>query len=163
MFITLDHATTPNNVNEAVMYKSWNSFYSLMNAWNEGDLNVYDQSMEIADCQIQVGSKLFPEYPIRSHAEAYYQLKKTLGHHDQHNSMSISQAAYRKRKFVLGIDMEKVLEAGYTGTNARAGDLMNIRFDHALTTAAHWAKEMHIVLTSAQMLEVRDSGVQVFD
>ena len=29
--------------------------------------------------QLQIGSKLFPEYPVRGHNEAYYQLKKTLG------------------------------------------------------------------------------------
>ena len=163
VYITLDHATTPNNVNEAVMYKSWNSFYSPMNADNEGELNVYDQNREIADFQVQVGSKLFPEYPIRSHAEAYYQLRKTLGHHDQHNSFDITQAEYRCRKFILGIDMEKVLEAGYTGINTRAGDLMNIRFDHASTNNSTYATSMQIVLTSDQILEVRDSGVQVFD
>ena len=64
---------------------------------------------------------------------------------------------------ILGIDMEKILEAGYTGINTRAGDLMNIRFDHASSVDARWATSMHIVLTSDQILEVRDSGVQVFD
>ncbi len=63
----------------------------------------------------------------------------------------------------MGIDMEKVLEAGYTGINTRAGDLMNIRFDHKTPDADKWAQSMHIVLTSDQILEVRDSGVQVFD
>ncbi len=29
--------------------------------------------------QLQIGSKLFPEYPVRSHSEAYYNLKKCLG------------------------------------------------------------------------------------
>ena len=59
--------------------------------------------------------------------------------------------------------MEKVLEAGYTGINTRAGDLMNIRFDHASTNNSTYATSMQIVLTSDQILEVRDSGVQVFD
>ena len=106
---------------------------------------------------------MFPEYPIRSHAEAYYQLRKTLGKHDQHNSFDITQHEYRCRKFVLGIDMEKVLGAGYTGLNTRAGDLMNIRFDQTSSSNTTWATSMHIVLTSDQILEIRDSGVQVFD
>ena len=126
-------------------------------------LNNWDAEGEIGDFQIQIGSKLFPEYPIRSHAEAYYQLRKTLGKHDQHNSFDITQHEYRCRKMILGIDMEKVLEAGYTGINTRAGDLMNIRFDHASSVDARWATQMHIILTSDQILEVRDSGVQVFD
>ena len=64
---------------------------------------------------------------------------------------------------LLGIDVEKVFEAGYTGINTRAGDLMNIRFDHKSNVPGTWAKSMHIVLTIDQILEVRDSGVQVFD
>ena len=63
----------------------------------------------------------------------------------------------------MGIDMEKVLEAGFTGQNTRAGDLMSIRFDHKSNTPTDWAKTMHIVLTADCILEVRDSGVSVFD
>ena len=125
--------------------------------------NMYDSAGEVADFQIQVGAKNFPEFPIRSHAEAYYQLRKTLGKHEQHNSFDITQHEYRCRKFVMAIDMEKVLEAGYTGLNTRSGDIMNIRFDHADTTATNWATSMHIILTSDNILEVRDSGIQVFD
>ena len=54
----------------------------------------------------------FPEFPIRSHAEAFYQLRKTLGKHEQHNSFDITQHEYRCRKFVLGIDMEKGIRSG---------------------------------------------------
>ncbi len=160
VFLTLNQNTYPAG---NVRYKEWNSFYSPMEYYTGSTLNNWDADGEIADFQIQIGSKLFPEYPIRSHAEAYYQLRKTLGKHDQHNSFDITQHEYRCRKMILGIDMEKVLEAGYTGINTRAGDLMNIRFDHASSTDARWATSMHIVLTSDQILEVRDSGVQVFD
>ena len=159
VFITLDKSYPADNV----LYKPWNSFYSPMENYTADVLNSFNAEGEIADFQVQIGSKLFPEYPIRSHAEAYYQLRKTLGKHDQHNSFNITQHEYRCRKFIMGIDMEKVLEAGYTGINTRAGDLMNVRFDHASAAQATWATQMHIVLTSDQILEVRDSGVQVFD
>ena len=159
VFITLDKSYPADNV----LYKPWNSFYSPMENYTADVLNSFNAEGEIADFQVQIGSKLFPEYPIRSHAEAYYQLRKTLGKHDQHNSFNITQHEYRCRKFIMGIDMEKVLEAGYTGINTRAGDLMNIRFDHKSTVSATYATSMHIVLTSDQILEIRDSGVQVFD
>ena len=75
--------------------KPWNSFYSPMHDYvdNTGSSfdNTYDSDGEIAYFQISVGSKNFPEYPIRSLQEAYYQLRKTLGVHDQHNSIDISQ------------------------------------------------------------------------
>ena len=161
VFITLDQPATGQNY--APKFKEWNSFYSPMEFYTGDPINSWAADGEIADFQVQIGSKLFPEYPIRSHAEAYYQLRKTLGKHDQHNSFDITQHEYRCRKFIMGIDMEKVLEAGYTGINTRAGDLMNIRFDHATPDADKWAQSLHIVLTSDQILEVRDSGVQVFD
>ena len=163
VFITLDRPASIVGQNYAMKYKEWNSFYSPMEYFTGTDINNFFAEGEIADFQVQIGSKLFPEYPIRSHAEAYYQLRKTLGKHDQHNSFDITQHEYRCRKFILGIDMEKVLEAGYTGINTRAGDLMNIRFDHTSSTPERWAQSMHIILTSDQILEVRDSGVQVFD
>ena len=161
VFITLDKPAAGQNY--APKFKEWNSFYSPMEFYTGDPINSWAADGEIADFQVQIGSKLFPEYPIRSHAEAYYQLRKTLGKHDQHNSFDITQHEYRMRKFIMGIDMEKVLEAGYTGINTRAGDLMNIRFDHKSADADRWAQSMHIVLTSDQILEVRDSGVQVFD
>ena len=161
VFITLDKPAAGQNY--APKFKEWNSFYSPMEDYTGAQRNSWAAAGEIADFQVQIGSKLFPEYPIRSHAEAYYQLRKTLGKHDQHNSFDITQHEYRCRKFIMGIDMEKVLEAGYTGINTRAGDLMNIRFDHKSADADRWAQSMHIVLTSDQILEVRDSGVQVFD
>ena len=161
VFITLDKPAAGQNY--APKFKEWNSFYSPMEDYTGAQRNSWAAAGEIADFQVQIGSKLFPEYPIRSHAEAYYQLRKTLGKHDQHNSFDITQHEYRCRKFIMGIDMEKVLEAGYTGINTRAGDLMNIRFDHTSTVSATYATSMHIVLTSDQILEVRDSGVQVFD
>ena len=163
VFITLDN-TLDTNVASHIKYKPWNSFYSPYEYYaGDGEMNIFNADGEIADFQVQIGSKLFPEYPIRSHQEAYYQLRKALGRHDQHNSFNITQHEYKSRKFILGIDMEKVLEAGYIGINTRAGDLMNIRFDHKSNAPSTWAKSMHIVLTSDQILEVRDSGVQVFD
>ena len=116
--------------------------------------------------QLQIGSKLFPEYPIRSHNEAYYQLKKTLGVQSfaVHN-FDITPAEYRDYKFILGTDCEKVLDAGFTGLNTRAGDLMSVSFKYNSpgTNGVRLANRIHIVLHSDQILEVRDSGCQVFD
>ena len=64
---------------------------------------------------------------------------------------------------VLGIDTEKVLDAGWTGLNTRAGDLMRIVFEYRRADAARQADRMHIVLHSDQIVEIRDSGVVVFD
>ncbi len=83
--------------------KEWNSFYC-----PKENKPVFSSQSEIADFQIQLGSKLYPEYPIRSHSEAYYQLKKALGMQSSNlHSFDIDGEEYRARKFVLGISMEK--------------------------------------------------------
>ena len=113
---------------------------------------------------VQIGSKLFPEYPIRSHSEAYYQLKKTLGVQSSHvHSFDINSKQYRDYRMVLGIDTEKVLDAGWTGLNTRAGDLMRIAFKYRKTGTNRLAYRTHIVLHSDQIVEIRDTGVVVFD
>jgi len=118
--------------------------------------------------QLQIGSKLFPEYPIRSHNEAYYQLKKTLGVQASavHN-FDITATEYRDRKFVIGTDCEKVLDAGFTGINTRAGDLLSVKFkwnDRGIAGGSQYlADRMHIILHSDQIMEIRDTGVAVYD
>ena len=46
--------------------KSWNEFYSPGSFNNHG--NYKPQASDEFEFQVQIGSKLFPEYPIRSHA-----------------------------------------------------------------------------------------------
>ena len=81
----------------------------------------------------------------------------------------MSAKEYRDNKFVLGTDCEKVLDAGFTGLNTRAGDLMTISFKYANKGTAdanvfsRLADRIHIILHSDQILEIRDSGCQVFD
>ena len=133
------------------------------NADHDVDSNPYDQSGEF-QFQLALGSKLYPEFPMTGHAEAFYQLRKCMGAASNHlHGFDIDALEYRDYKFIIGVDMERVLEAGFTGMNTRAGDILNIRFDHNDSTAANWAHSMHIVLQSDNIMEIRDGGVTVFD
>ena len=77
-----------------------------------GSSNHYNSQGEF-EYQIQLGSKNYPEYPVRSHAESFYQLCKTMGAHSiKSRSFDIDSHDYRTWKFICGIDMEKVIEAG---------------------------------------------------
>ena len=98
------------------------------NAGDAAGLNLdYDKGYEL-EFQMQVGSKLFPEYPIRSISESFSQLKKSVGILGSNfHSVSISPMQYRNDHFVIGIDTEKALGASYTGINTRAGDLLSVR------------------------------------
>ena len=115
--------------------------------------------------QLQRGSKNFSEYPCSSMAQTFYQLEKALGiHGSAFHSLAITNKQYMNDHFVIGVDTEKILEAGFTGLNTRAGDLMIVRGKGAnanFTTA--WATNMYIILHTDQILEIRDTGSQVFD
>ena len=81
----------------------------------------YDKELQL---QLQIGSKMFPECPLRSLAETFYQLKKSLRIHGSgFHSISITPEQYRNDHFIVGIDTEKILEAGFTGLNLRAGTI----------------------------------------
>jgi hypothetical protein len=143
--------------------KHWSDFYSPASENNKVGLLVINPNDEF-EFQLQVGSKLFPEYPIRSHAEAYYQLRKTLGLQSSSvHSFDISPVEYRDNKFVIGIDCEKVLEAGWTGLNTRAGDLMTVKMKYMDSDVDRLADRMHIILHSDQIMEISDGGVRIYD
>ena len=81
------------------------------------------------ELQLQVGSKLFPEIPIRSSHEAYYQLRKALGSHQPVSAyaVNISDHEYRNFKFIVTFDCEQQTNVGFSGLNTRAGDLITLK------------------------------------
>ena len=126
----------------------------------------YDVTKEL-EVQIQIGSKLYPEYPVRSLSEQFAQLRKCMGvHASTIYSFAILPRMYRSMHFIIGFDAEKVLEAGYTGLNTKNGDLMLIRvkaLDGGNMPANRMPDEMQVVLHSDQILAISDAGTQVFD
>jgi hypothetical protein len=144
-------------------HKEWNDFNHPMD--NEANL-AYDKGYEL-EYQIQIGSKLFPEYPVRSLSEAYAQLKKCLGILGSNfHSVSITPLQYRNDHFIIGCDTEKALQAGFTGLNTRQGDLLSVKvkaMDKGTLLKEKMPDTMYIVLHSDQIMEISDSGVQVFD
>ncbi len=81
------------------------------------------------------------------------------------HNFDILAVEHRDYKFVIGTDCEKVLDAGFTGINTRADDLLSIKFKYNTPGPGniHLADRMHIVLHSDQIMEIRDTGVSVFD
>ena len=135
-----------------------------LNSFQHAVIGTYDYDLEI-EFQIQIGSKLYPEYPIRSIQEAFTQLVKCLGiNNSALHGVDIYPLEYRSHKFNIGIDTEKILEAGFTGINTKAGDLMVVKVKQASgSTQANLCNKMFITLHSDQILNIRDTGVDVFD
>ena len=160
VFVTFDGPHTGASQQWISLLKSTNNFIHPMNS-----SGFYNPAKEM-EFQIQIGSKLFPEYPVKSLAEAYYQLRKTLGvASSTFHSLNIPEFHYRNFKFIVGIDTEKVLAAGFTGLNSKAGDLMTLKFK-ALSGGAvpgDLPQLMYITLHADCILNIRDTGVEVFE
>ena len=141
--------------------KSWNTFYSTLSGNRGESIYGYDSDHELHHLQLQIGSKLYPEYPIRSHAECFYNLRKSLGvQANGLHGLNIVPHEYRFNKFVVGFDTEKMLGLSFTGANTK-NSLMTIRLK--TLDGEYQATRMHIVLVAQQVLEVSDTGITIFD
>ncbi len=145
--------------------KEFNNFWHPM--CTESTSGGYNSQKEI-ELHVQIGSKLFPEYPIRSASESFSQLRKTMGiHQSPFHSLDINGLQYRSYKFIASIDTEKVLEAGFTGLNTRAGDLMTVKVKPIDSSSSGMGSlqpvKFFTVLHSDNIMEIRESGITVFD
>ena len=86
-------------------------------------------------------------------------------HQSPFHSLDITGPQYRSYKFIASIDTEKVLEAGFTGLNTRAGDLMTVKVKplDSSVMAANKPTKFFTVLHSDNIMEIRESGITVFD
>ena len=160
VFVTLDKAFGASDARTLFYNKSWNNFWS-PNAGTGGTDFLTHNGETFSHFQLQIGSKLFPEYPIKTHCEAFYSLRKALGIQANNlHSIDIDGNEYRNNKFIVGIDTEKLLGLSFTGMNTR-NNLMTV---HLKTqTGDYKADRMHIILLAEQIVELGDSGAMVYD
>ena len=69
VFVSLDKTFTEGRIKWC--NKSWNSFCSTMVGQRSGPTSMKDITTEIQHLQLMVGSKMYPEYLIRSHADFF--------------------------------------------------------------------------------------------
>lgn len=135
--------------------KEVNNFYHPMGF-------AYDKSKELS-FEMQIGAKKYPEYPIQSAAEAFYQLRKSLGLHARNALMDIRATEYRTNKFVIGIDTEKVLGASFSGHNSKSGDLTVLRLKPLGDATLTGNCKMHYVLHYDSIMQISDGGVSILE
>ena len=120
------------------------------------------------ELQVQIGSKMYPEYPCRSLSQAFYELKKALGiASSAYHSISPTRGQYLGDRCIVGVDTEKIVEAGFTVLNTKQGDLMTTRAKPANAPASSQnfflAIKIYMILHTANILEIRETGSQIFD
>jgi hypothetical protein len=158
VFVSLDKGFTGDR--KTHYNKFWNNLWS-PNAGVSSTGVLTHNGEKFSHFQLQIGSKLFPEYPIKTHAEAFYSLRKALGIQANNlHSIDIDGNEYRNNKFIVGIDTEKLLGLSFTGMNTR-NNLMTVHLKTQIN--AFKADRMHIILLAEQIVELGDSGCMVYD
>ena len=108
---------------------------------------------------LQIGSKLVPGYPMTSVIEALYQFRKAVG-----TQFQMCSRWYRTHKYIIGLGLEKISGAGFTGMNTKAGDLLTLSFrDCACQNNANVPIRVYCYLYYGCVLNIQDSGVEVMD
>jgi hypothetical protein len=160
VFVTLDKAFADTDDRATFYNKFWNNFWS-PNAGTGETPYLTHNGEKFSHFQLQIGSKLFPEYPIKTHCEAFYSLRKALGIQANNlHSIDIDGNEYRNNKFIVGIDTEKLLGLSFTGMNTR-NNLMTVHLKTG--TGVNKADRMHIILLAEQIVELGDTGCMVYD
>ena len=145
--------------------KEFCRFYHPHQAHNPLDSGIYDKNLDL-EFQIQLGSKLYPEYPCNSITQCFYHLRKALNLPMFHqHSMNINFKHSRDRQFIFGFSFEKVPDSSSTGINTRAGQQMLLRVKPAGASipANDMPDTLYITMLSEQILEIKDLGLKVFD
>jgi len=126
----------------------------------------YDPDKEI-QLYLQLGSKLYPEYPCQSVSECFYRLKEAMNLPDYHqHSISIKFKNYINNKFIFCVSFEKVPDASFTAVSTKAGQILMINckaMNEAGITQANIATTMYTLLESQQIMEIRDVGITIYD
>jgi hypothetical protein len=115
--------------------------------------------------QLSVGSKNYPEMPVRSGAESFYNTRKALGIHGSvGHSCDIGANSYWKNRFVAGLDLEKLIGVAWSGINTRSGDLLTLKMSGLqMGTGTDQVTQCYITLIYDAICSISDQGVQVFD
>ena len=138
--------------------KDFNNFYHPM-----AGRAFYDKDYEF-EIALQVGGKKFPEYPLTSQAETFAALKKCMGiHNSAFHSLDISPEEYRRHKYIVGIDTEKVLGASFSGENIKNGSLLTLMMKNIGNTSDNYPTTITVVMHADCILNIRDTGVEVLD
>ena len=72
---------------------------------------------------------------------------------------------YRSRKYIIGLDLEKISGAGFTGLSTKASDLLTINFRDcdALNVPESVPNRVFCALNYDCVLNIQSEGIQMLD
>jgi len=140
-------------------------FWHPMGDYIVGGVSSYKSDYEI-EVSVQIGSKTFPIYPIRSLSESFSHLHKTMGLHFGSGAVNISRYGYRTSKYIVGIDLEKMTGVGFSGMNTQDGQLLSIKLGSAnkqITLDADAVYTVYYSLVYDGVVNIKMSGVDAYE
>ena len=102
-----------------MQYKEGNNLYHPSSVKLNDGYDIEDEH----SFQVQTGSKNMPEYPLSHVTDTLYQLGKTVGH-----PLHIYDRWFRSRRYIIGMDAEKIPGAGFIGLSTKTGDQITLNF-----------------------------------
>jgi hypothetical protein len=146
-----DNILDPYLNNPWAFLHDWNDFYHPM-ILGGGYQSGYDQQI-----QLQIGSKLFPEYPMNSLQEQFANLRKCLGiQQSQFHSVDITPQQYMNHKHIIGIDTEKILSASFSGENPKQGSLITIKVKQGTETpTTAYPAGVYVIMHADYVLNIK--------
>ena len=165
VFITFNKDPV-DDASAKVFHKEFTRFYHPM-INNDEDVNgFYNPDLDL-EFQIQLGSKLYPEYPCNSITQCFYHLRKALNLPTFHqHSISSQWLEYKESEFIFGFNLEKVPDSSYTGINTRAGQQMLVKvkpLNQGVLNSTLMPDRIYITLLSEQIVSIKDSGIELLD
>jgi hypothetical protein len=169
IYVTFDNDASRGVVNtESNNYISWHG---------KANKNVYGASNPYVPnygegfrFQLQTGAMVFPDLPITSHTEAFYQLSKSLAMQSHNEGVSIPPSEYLGQNFILALDLEKMYSspgAGFvrfSGLNTQgAGDTLRMTFQNISARADWLPTRQFVTLHHDVVIELRAEGVICLD
>ena len=64
---------------------------------------------------------------------------------------------------IIGRNFEKVEGASFTGINTKMGDLLTVRLWNQAPVAADRPNKVFVAMIGDQIMNISDTGIQVFD
>ena len=166
LFITFNKDPVDAVGAEEVFHKEFSRFYHPMINNDEAVNGFYNPDYEL-EFSVQLGSKLYPEYPCNSITQCFYHLRKALNLPTFHqHSISSQWLEYKESEFIFGFNLEKVPDSSYTGINTRAGQQMLIKvkpLNQGVLTSSLMPDRIYITLLSEQIVSIKDSGIELLD
>ena len=166
LFITFNKDPVNDLTATEVYHKEFTRFYHPMINNTEAENGFYNADLDL-EFQIQLGSKLYPEYPCNSLTQCFYHLRKALNLPTFHqHSISSQFLEYKEDEFIFGFNLERVPDSSYTGINTRSGQQMLVKvkpLNQSVLTSTLMPDRIYITLLSEQIVNISNSGTEVLD